>query len=39
MLDSSHFVRGFSVHALRRIGTIEALDAAMEHLEATRYDT
>ncbi|MDA1193194.1 MAG: HEAT repeat domain-containing protein, partial [Candidatus Poribacteria bacterium] len=36
--DENHYVRGFSVHALRRIDTPEATDAVLNHLEAMRWD-
>ena len=38
MLDPNHYVRGYSVHALSRIGTPEAAQAAFKQLEMLRYD-
>ncbi|MEM7534322.1 MAG: HEAT repeat domain-containing protein [Chloroflexota bacterium] len=38
MLDSNHYVRGYSVHALSRIGTTEAAQAALDHLQTMRWD-
>ena len=38
MSDDNHYVRGFSVHALDRIGTPEATRAAMRHLQIMRWD-
>ncbi|MEM7132506.1 MAG: HEAT repeat domain-containing protein [Chloroflexota bacterium] len=38
MTDQNHYVRGYSVHALSRIGTPEAAQAALKQLEILRYD-
>jgi hypothetical protein len=38
MVDENHYVRGFSVHALSRIGTPEALHALTKHLQTMRWD-
>ena len=38
MRDENHYVRGFSVHALYRIGTPEAMRTALEKLQLTRWD-
>ena len=38
MRDENHYVRGFSVHALERIGTPEAARAALRHLQTMRWD-
>ncbi|MEM7032514.1 MAG: HEAT repeat domain-containing protein [Chloroflexota bacterium] len=38
MLDENHYVRGYSVHALSRIGTPEASQAALKTLQALRWD-
>ncbi|MBV7332812.1 HEAT repeat domain-containing protein [Chloroflexi bacterium TSY] len=38
MSDPNHYVRGYSVHALARIGTPEASQAALRQLEVLRYD-
>lgn len=39
MRDGNHYVRGFAVHGLYRIGTPEALRAAMHRLQALRWDS
>lgn len=39
MRDGNHYVRGFAVHGLYRIGTPEALKAAMNRLQALRWDS
>ena len=39
MRDSNHYVRGFAVHALYRIGTAEALGAALQRLQTLRWDS
>jgi len=39
MRDGNHYVRGFAVHALYRIGTPEALKAAMDRLQTLRWDS
>jgi hypothetical protein len=38
MTDENHYVRGFSVYALSRIGTPEANRALMKHLQTMRWD-
>ena len=38
LTDSNQYVRGFSSHALERIGTTLALGAALSHLQALRFD-
>jgi hypothetical protein len=38
MMDDNHYVRGFSVHALSRIGTPEAQRALILHLQTMRWD-
>lgn len=38
MMDSNHYVRGFSVYALSRIGTPEATQALVKHLQTMRWD-
>jgi hypothetical protein len=38
MMDENHYVRGFSVYALSRIGTPEATRALLEHLQTMRWD-
>ena len=38
MRDQNHYVRGFSVHALDRIGTPAATRAALRHLQVMRWD-
>ena len=38
MSDDNHYGRGFSVHALNRIGTPEATRAALRHLQIMRWD-
>ncbi len=38
LLDDNHYVRGYSVHALSRIGTPEAAQAALRHLQVMRWD-
>lgn len=39
MRDGNHYVRGFAVHGLYRIGTAEALRAAMQRLQTLRWDS
>ncbi len=39
MRDGNHYVRGFAVHGLYRIGTPEALKAAMQRLQTLRWDS
>lgn len=36
--DENHYVRGFSVYALSRIGTPEATRAVVKHLQTMRWD-
>ena len=38
MIDENHYVRGFSVYALSRIGTPEATQALVKHLQTMRWD-
>ena len=38
MMDENHYVRGYSVHALTRIGTPDATAAVLKHLQAMRWD-
>jgi len=38
MTDDNHYVRGFSVYALSRIGTPEATGALVKHLQTMRWD-
>lgn len=38
MTDENHYVRGFSVYALHRIGTPEATRALARHLQTMRWD-
>jgi HEAT repeat protein len=38
MMDENHYVRGFSVYALSRIGTTEAFAALVKHLQTMRWD-
>ncbi len=38
MADESHYVRGFSVHALDRIGTPQARTAVLQRLQTMRWD-
>jgi HEAT repeat protein len=38
MADANLFVRGFCVLALRRVGTVAALGAALERMEVMRHD-
>lgn len=38
MTDENHYVRGFSVYALSRIGTPEAVQALVKHLQTMRWD-
>jgi hypothetical protein len=38
MTDENHYVRGFSVYALSRIGTPEANQALVKHLQTMRWD-
>jgi hypothetical protein len=38
MMDENHYVRGFSVYALSRIGTPEATRAVVKHLQTMRWD-
>ncbi len=38
MMDENHYVRGFSVYALSRIGTPEAAQALVKHLQTMRWD-
>jgi HEAT repeat protein len=38
MTDENHYVRGFSVYALSRIGTPEAIHALVKHLQTMRWD-
>jgi hypothetical protein len=38
MTDENHYVRGFSVYALSRIGTPEATRAVVRHLQTMRWD-
>jgi hypothetical protein len=38
MTDENHYVRGFSVFALQRIGTPEATRALIRHLQTMRWD-
>jgi HEAT repeat protein len=38
MKDENHYVRGFSVYALSRIGTPEATQALLKHLQTMRWD-
>lgn len=38
MTDENHYVRGFSVYALSRIGTPEATQALLKHLQTMRWD-
>ena len=38
VMDPNHYVRGYSVHALSRIGTPEAAQAALKHLQTMRWD-
>jgi hypothetical protein len=38
MIDENHYVRGFSVYALSRIGTPEATQAVVKHLQTMRWD-
>jgi hypothetical protein len=38
MRDENHYVRGFSVYALHRIGTPEATRALTRHLQTMRWD-
>jgi hypothetical protein len=38
MTDENHYVRGFSVYALSRIGTPEATRALLKHLQTMRWD-
>jgi hypothetical protein len=38
LTDENHYVRGFSVHALSRIGTSEATAALLRHLQTMRWD-
>jgi len=38
MRDENHYARGFSVHALERIGTPEAARAALRYLQTMRWD-
>ena len=38
MMDDNHYVRGFSVYALSRIGTPEATQALVKHLQTMRWD-
>jgi hypothetical protein len=39
MRDGNHYVRGFAVQALYRIGTPEAFKAAMDRLQTLRCDS
>jgi HEAT repeat protein len=38
MMDENHYVRGFSVYALSRIGTPDATCALLKHLQSMRWD-
>jgi len=38
MTDENHYVRGFSVYALSRIGTPAATQALVKHLQTMRWD-
>jgi HEAT repeat protein len=38
MMDENHYVRGFSVYALSRIGTAEATQVVVKHLQTMRWD-
>ena len=38
VVHGHHHVRGWSIEALRRLGTLEALDAAFDYLITTRWD-
>jgi|EP01046_Picozoa_sp_COSAG06_P008838 HEAT repeat protein len=38
LTDSNGYVRGFSAHALERIGTPASLGAALKHLQVMRFD-
>ena len=38
LVHGHHHVRGWSIEALRRLGTLEALDAAFDYLITTRWD-
>ncbi len=38
LVHGHHHVRGWSIEALRRLGTPEALDAALNHLMTVRWD-
>lgn len=38
MTDENHYVRGFAIYALSRIGTPEATQAVVKHLQTMRWD-
>lgn len=38
MMDANHYVRGYAVYALSRIGTPEANAALVKHLQTMRWD-
>jgi hypothetical protein len=38
LYDANHYARGYSVHALKRIGTPEAHRTLIRHLETMRWD-
>lgn len=38
LMDQNHYVRGYSVHALSRIGSPAAAQAALKHLQTMRWD-